>query len=311
MCHKKWGYGMKEKILKLIYDYSINGKIADNDFIDKIIESVICEKDLHDYLKGDVMYYERPILAQDEVMTVARYDFLSRQMKVNTSALMKRLEKFQNQSSKFDSNERVFFNNLLISQVVLHELEHVSQNKRYNSEFMDTETLLCKMGLRDNYVYGNTLAVYSILRGSGMSDAQINETLEQRKELMNAYYQYSPTERMAEIKSHKFLRDILPEMKDEAPNLYQYEHFNYLTRLNSGYEEVSGLGLVAPTLIYANGMGYSDDILDFPFYSDDLSVMEENLYAYPLQKRLTFGLPVTIEENTKVKKLITQNNKYN
>ena len=79
---------------------------------------------------------------------------------------------------------------------------------------------------------------------------------------MNAYYQYSPTERMAEIKSHKFLRDILPEMKDEAPHLYQYEHFNYLTRLNSGYEEVSGLGLVAPTLIYANGMGYSDDILE-------------------------------------------------
>jgi len=29
--------------------------------------------------------------------------------------------------------------------------------------------------------------------------AQINETLEQRKELTNTFYQYSPTERLAEI----------------------------------------------------------------------------------------------------------------
>jgi len=70
-------------------------------------------------------------------------------------------------------------------------------------------------------------------------------------------------------------------------------------------------GVVAPTLIYAEGMGYFDDIFKFPFYDEDTNVMLERLYSYPLEQRLTFGLPVSCEENIKVKNLIKQHNKFN
>lgn len=42
---------MNQKILKLLFDYSKQGKIVDINYIDKLIEIVVSEKDLNRYVK--------------------------------------------------------------------------------------------------------------------------------------------------------------------------------------------------------------------------------------------------------------------
>lgn len=43
---------MELEIVKLIYDYSANGKLVDSKFIDKIIEIVVSKKSLNNYVRN-------------------------------------------------------------------------------------------------------------------------------------------------------------------------------------------------------------------------------------------------------------------
>ena len=43
---------MELEILKLIYDYSVNRKLIDPKFIDKLIEIVVSKKSLNDYVRN-------------------------------------------------------------------------------------------------------------------------------------------------------------------------------------------------------------------------------------------------------------------
>ena len=302
---------MDDKILRLIYDYSINDKIGDHHFIDKIVEIFISENDLNDYLCGNVIYYDQITSSDDEHKLIAGYDVLTRQIKINSLGFDNRIGDFKEQILKFAPNERCFFINALISHIVLHELQHVAQNKKYNSDLNDTETILCKLGLRDNYLYGDVFKTCDFLRSLGMTDAEIYDLYNKRKALMDTYYKYSPTERMAEIRTHEFLRTLFSKIKDKAPNVHQYEQFQYLSKLNAGYEEISGLGIAPPTFIYIDGTGSQQDFLQFSFYDDVPNVMIDKIYKYPLEDRLTFGLSINYDENSKVKSLINKNNKFN
>ena len=40
---------MKSKLLKLLYEYSANGKLADGKYIQELIEIVVDEKNIDDY----------------------------------------------------------------------------------------------------------------------------------------------------------------------------------------------------------------------------------------------------------------------
>ena len=43
---------MELEILKLVFDYSRSEKLADNKFIDKIVEIVVKKRDLHEYVRN-------------------------------------------------------------------------------------------------------------------------------------------------------------------------------------------------------------------------------------------------------------------
>jgi len=60
--------------------------------------------------------------------------------------------------------------------------------------------------------------------------------------LRDIYYLYSPTETMAEISSHSVLNELFSQIHDKAPNVQQYEQFQTLTKMYSGYADVDGLG---------------------------------------------------------------------
>ena len=56
---------MELEILKLIFDYSKTGHFPDHYFLDKVVEIVVKNKDLNDYVKMDLCQVFRHIFLKD------------------------------------------------------------------------------------------------------------------------------------------------------------------------------------------------------------------------------------------------------
>ena len=124
---------MDIKILRLIFDYSINKRNADKEFVERLIDIVVNSNELNDYVRN-LYFYEENACDDNGLLMVANYNVIDRYMGVNTEAMGMYIESCDtNFGSTFSDIEQIFYNNFLISHVVLHELEHATQNKKYNS----------------------------------------------------------------------------------------------------------------------------------------------------------------------------------
>ena len=103
---------MYEDIAKIIFNYSINGKIADADFVRKIVEFISQEKELGDYIK------RIKIISNDS----SSYNFVDGTLKICIS------NKFCRLKSLFLNNS-TFLINLNVALTIFHELDHVMLKK--------------------------------------------------------------------------------------------------------------------------------------------------------------------------------------
>ena len=80
---------MEEELLSLIFDYSINRKIADNAFCDKLLEIVLNHRGLHDFVKD--AYYIRGEEGTKTDKTAAYYMSVDRKIVVDFDNIESRL----------------------------------------------------------------------------------------------------------------------------------------------------------------------------------------------------------------------------
>ena len=119
---------MEEELLSLIFDYSINRKIADNAFCDKLLEIVLNHRGLHDFVKD--AYYIRGEERTKTDKTAAYYMSVDRKIVVDFDNIESRLNYLKLVDPKFNELEVYLIRNIIIARTLLHELEHANQIKK-------------------------------------------------------------------------------------------------------------------------------------------------------------------------------------
>lgn len=299
---------MELELLKLIYDYSRNGLIADKHFIDKVVEIVVDNRRLHSFVnKVDFVNELNKI---DDRYVLAVYNPHLGLISVDYQSLGIYMDDMSGYDGLFLDFEQIMFKNILITQVLLHELEHALQYRQVNDESDNSiETELSRVSFK----------MWSLTSDLGLmnkicdDDELYNQFLVYKKlheTLLSKCYEVDPSERFADINSYKILAFICDEIRNSIPNLSEFIDTTYLESLLRGYKEISKKD-ECPTKLYLEKMKHIRLWKNFDFYSEDNAELLTNINdKYDLVKRLYLGLPIFYEEYKDMQFILETSNKF-
>ena len=289
---------MEEKILELVYNYSIANKLADRSFIEKIIYIVVENENLNKYFK-DLKAVDRRISEDDTVVELASYNPVTKIITIYAEAISRLLTENDYFDYYLQDIESIFNKNLKVAQVVLHELEHVEQCKIID-EKKDIESDILRVSMRSNIVLSDDGKLARNLFNQGIEVEQIIKYVQESQKRYRKGYEYAPEERLAEIKSYRKIINIIKPLEQYIPKINKIEECKYLSNLLRGYEEE--YNLLAPTIGYFNYCGHSSSLENFAWYLDDyMKCLEKSKEQYELLDRLKYGLPIEWNEYEHVK----------
>jgi len=250
-----------ETLLSLIYDYSINKKILDIKSIEKIIILLIDTKKIHEHIL-------RINIINENNKKLASYYNYTKHIEINSLCINNMLTNIDNSIIITDEVEKIFYKNLLILQIILHELEHANQEKIIlNKEVQDIEQL--------------------ILIFSEQVDNNIKIKL----------YEICPEERLAEIKSFKDILDIINPIKKQYYELSEIIKIEELQRLLRGYHYNNSNFVDSPLISYFSKGNKIEVLNNFNWYNKDINIcLSSTILEYKLLERLKYGLPIETEE---------------
>lgn len=303
---------MELEILKLVFDYSRNGKLADNKFIDKIVEIVVKNRDLHEYVRN--IRFVAGINGDANGLALASYNISDKNIKVYNDALQ-----FYASDSRFcgyyaplfNGFEEIMFKNLAITQIILHELEHALQKKRFDNENGNPIVLkLINASFVLESIMKNPENVTGILSGA-ISLQDLENVMLQTRKLYEEYYRLVPTERFAEINSFRTISKVLEPIGKQASNLYEFHSASLYESMLSGYKDSMKRG-ICPTQAYLDGTGQGKVWTRFDFYDENVPQLMKNVNAqYDLAQRLALGLPISYDEFYETEDWLRGTNKFN
>lgn len=274
---------MRTEILKLVYDYSINGKLADQKFIYKLITIVVNKKGTNNYVRTITF-------DNNEDTAYSTYNIFDRQIIVHNRAISYFFNHRYNIDTELQDYEKTMWRNLKVAQIILHELEHAYQSKVFDEKNNITlEEKIISICLQSTKIFEDPTFLKQIQTGK----VSIQEALLKLLNMKNIYeqnYKFNPLERLAQIKSLNILVSSLEVIQHDVPKLYSYEKDNLLVEMLNGYSEQEK----CPTYIYLNSIGKLDEWQKLSFYHEDEEKLENNARVqYKFTKRLTLGLPIS------------------
>ncbi len=253
---------MEKEILELFLNYSLNNKVVDMEYLNKLASIVVEGKNLSNYFNGLM------IESQNDKEAVALYRRSDKKIRLYSTFLKEELINLKKYKILFNELGDSSFINYMITEILIHELMHVSQNKIKEELGEDG-----KINIKDIIV----------ALSFGTKIASDNDLL----------YLKAPHERMADIDTLLLIKEMLLKVERPIPNLTDYVDGRFYLNLLRGYYEES-----APTIDYLNGL--DDDrlnlLLHFLQKMDNLS-NEEKIYC---------GLPVPNKELEKLDKLYNE-----
>lgn len=299
---------MELEILKLIYDYSVNGKLVDVKFIDKIIEIVVSKKSLNNYVRS--VQLTNKLDKNDYGVACAAYDLLNMKILVDYESIQIVMENESYYDQLFHTLEQVMFRNLTITQYILHELEHAFQNKQADNKSDDSiEAKLVNASFALEQAMKNPRFLTALLNGEIPAKDFIAYMI-QNKELYKQYYRLNPTERLAQVNSFRTITNSIEPIKEYIPNLYEFKQASLIEEMLRGYQDSWDQGS-CPTQVYLFGTGKSTVWNELDFYSQDSSQLMKNVcHKYDLARRLSLGLPVSYDEYNTTDEWLQGTNKF-
>lgn len=287
---------MKEELLKLLYNYSVNGIIADKYYIEKFIKIVNHYKKLDNYLDSFELNYS----LEEKKNIISAYSFCMKRIIVYFNKLQYAIK--NNNTSKYliPKNEDIFLKNVMISQMLLHELEHANQAK-----IMDEHNNIESQILRLTGVGKSTEYVAIKLQKKGYNLNKIKELINNKILIYNKYYDFAPHERLSEIKSYETLYSITSMIKDIVPNVNKIQEIGALNNMLKGF--TLNKELISPTILYLKMQGEEKELEKFNWYDSSLteSIKKAKRY-YSLEDRIRLGLPIDEIEHYQVKKRLNR-----
>lgn len=186
-----------ESILKIIYDKTIDNKILDLKDIEKILEILVVEKRLNDYILNI-------IVQQIRSNNLASYSTYTRKITIYTEMISKMIKDIEKNILNINVFEATLYKNLLILQTLLHEVEHANQQKiAYNDNTL--EALIIRLSYLVNNGYDENL------------------------------YEYCPEERLAEIKTFEEIFILVSHIDKKLITLPDIIKMEKLKRQLRGY----------------------------------------------------------------------------
>ena len=298
----KWRVIMTEKLLSLIYNYSINGKLVDKEYIKKFIDIVVNSESLEKYV------LDLQILSPEKKLPegcIASYIPVNKTIYFDFNNINKRLNERDKYHVLFNEEEQIFYKNSFVSQFILHELEHANQYRIMDSEeSLEAEILkLGKHDLDDDEI--------NKLQEKGYSTAALIVYILEKRRIYMEFYLKSPVERLAEIKSHQEMIILLSNIKGIVPNLFDFEQAAKIESLLQGFAYEDGK-VISPTIFYLKKMGEEQALKNFDWYDEDyFKALEKSKTNYSLADRLKYGLMIDESEARECLKTLKLSQKYN
>ena len=287
---------MKEELLKLMLEYKSQGINTDKKLMDKIIEIVVNYQELNKYVRKISFLDKAP--KEKEWFNVAEYQPALKKLIIHTKVLSDVLEESIETKLFFNPSEKNLYRNVMITQIMLHELEHANQWKTQNT-------------LQDTSLEAQIIRACNIIDFALQSPANIAYAIKsgKGKTLKNAFFhdtvwtihKMDPRERLAQIHSHQLIIELLKEIPEKTPFVYLIEHLILTKEYLKNYKEAQAKR-TCPTEVYLYDIACPKEWQALPFYDEDTKTLLKNVTeTLSLKKRLSLGLPISQEEYNKVK----------
>ena len=286
--------GVNEKLLKLLYDYSSRGKLADRYFVCEIINIFANEFQLQNYLVS-----ERFQDCDLPNRSIAGYCYGEKKIYIYTDVIREESQRYNKKYGPYMSKiNLVYLKNLAVMQTVLHELEHALQAKKVKEEDSEEARILriTGIGASKDYIAENLLNL-------GMSMNTINIFLNQKTDKYRMLHDYTPNERLAELNSYARLLEMTSSIRECMKPAYARMERKLTETQLYGYKQ-DGL-YISPTIFYLEQQGEHLELQKFAWYDPNPVVaLNKAQSTFNLEKRIKLGLPISKSEYKAREKLL-------
>ena len=243
---------MKIKIYNLLQKYSF--RPCDTNYMKDIISYSISNDQLENYIK------EFKIDNVNDATGIGQYDWNKKILTIYSKKLNKLYHQMNSLENILSQQELLYYKNLVITEIILHEINHAKQKKSIDST-VDYESILFTLERRLIKNQNDYIANYS--------DSII--------------------ERQAEVNALAAINSIAKYTHEQFPTLSNLTEYDYLKRVLSGYEISSPIEKFCTR--------YNISYFDCDKIIKEYNVSDNNLSFY---KRLELGLPIKKEEHLKL-----------
>ena len=219
----------------------------------------------------------------DNLFSIGSYDIISKSVELNLSCIQKSAEnEFKNENENKDLMLK-----LLIISTLAHEMCHARQYSLVSSSKKSFEAELIKLLSKEDVILCNSYLRY-YLQDIGV----YNDIMQKRRYYYYNSYDINPLERMA----NQTASDVCLGIVDKLQNKEIYDNFSKKERLLRLKGYIKFNEVISPVYSYAHVLGIEKELKDFCDANDILQK--------PLNFRMGYGLPITVEEYEEQKRLL-------
>ncbi len=283
---------MYTSIAKVLYDYEINKKLADEEFVCRIIEIVSNYNNLSKYIK-------KVEVTNKESNKDSYYDndgsiFINKNavdVEVNAqSEYLKAVTGYDN---------RIMNYNLSVLETILHEMDHVYLEKEQD---------------QDESKYNKFIEIATLATGADIPSKNILIKLKNKfndmynKMIYDAYHDLAPFERRANIQSLRGIKHVINELKKSDLNkssIYgsNYIYTNKLNGKEKEFYELNGIVTNSPSYDYLNSLATTELISEMTdlYNANRIDSLESDSKEYSVKERILYGLQLSDQEFKSIK----------
>ena len=281
---------MEKEIQELIINSIKNGQGFGKDFYNEIINIYIKHKDLKDYLNSTVE------IRQTRENHIAQYHPQEKQIVMSTNGINNYLQKIQtNYSEAFNQDTLLKYLSLQITQFLLHELEHVDQEKKISEKDTSLEgKLLTETNMDMDYVLDQA---FKNARCAEDVDRFMESKIDIFREAYKRNYAKVLRERLSQLRSLKRVIKATQSL-DLHQNVSTMFNSQLVDEKLKGYE-LNGFYSTGPTIDYIDGLVQSNLVNpeNSEFYDENkVKAFVELSQKYSLEDRIEYGLPINANE---------------
>lgn len=267
---------MKENIRKLINDYSLNNKYADEYFFNILFNEFMNIYKLNNTVKDFNINNDNNNFAE------ATYNIDKKIITINYLLLEDYIK--DGKVNNYSNNNLYYFVNMKFLLAIMHELEHAKQLELLSTSKNDLTNLLIKYG------YSFTILEFRNSIYTKLCNYQVNNLYEKT-------YNYNPIERMANINSLFQLLSIFNKEYNLSDRVFNYFMNEMYKIIPNGYSKNIFNNIISPTEVFFKMINNQNIWKKLDFYNFNRHKMLELVTnKYTLEERLTLGLPLSYDE---------------